>query len=82
MPCECGKDCYVHSAPRKNCRHVADDWKEVFRLFPRTSIGGKQIKGKIYRRKTRRLEQNGHYVYFRQYADAKEIFKQKLKGAK
>ena len=80
MPCECGKGCYVHSSPRKNCRYVTSDWKTFGCFFPRTSISGKKIKGRIYKRAARALEQNGHYVYFREYADAKEIFKQKLKG--
>ncbi len=84
MPCECGKGCYVHSLPRsrRSCRYVASGWEKVFRLFPRTSISGKKIKGRIYKRAARALEQNGHYVYFREYANAKEIFIQKLKGAK
>lgn len=80
MPCECGEDCYVHSSPRKNCKYVTSDWKKVFRLIPRRSIFEKKIKGRIYKRIGRALEQNGHYVYFQEYADTKEIFKLKLKG--
>lgn len=69
----------------RECRHEsfrASNWKKVFRLIPRTSIDGKKIKGSIYKRSAKILEQNGHYVYFREYANAKEIFKQKLKGEK
>lgn len=71
LPCKC-----------EDCKYVVGDWKKVFRLIPRKSIGRKKIKGKIYKRSAKKLEQNGHYVHFREYADAKEIFKQKLKGAK
>lgn len=80
MSCKCGKDCYINSSPGKDCGNVASDWKQVFRLIPRRSIFKKKIKGNIYKRSARILEQNGHYVYFREYADSKEIFKQKLKG--
>lgn len=66
----------VKKSPKRNFWDGVN-WEKYTAYFPRKSITGKWIVGKMHKRWRTREVLPGH---FKQYATAKELFKEKLKG--
>ena len=58
---------------------VYASWKRTYALFPRKSIKGKKIWGKMWAR-TIEVADAGQHLTWYEYADEKEMFELKLKG--